>query len=335
MTEFWQITFPMPGRSETQARAAEEKGWDGLFFADTQCLSGDIYSAMCLAAKVTTTLQVGTAVTNPVTRHPAVTASAISTVQVESKGRAVLGIGRGDSSLGYIGRKPAPATQLAEYVEQVQTYLRGDAVDIDGYPSDIYWINENDQPKVPVEVASTGPRVIRLAAQHAERITFAMGADAVRLKRGVKDAQIAAEEIGRDPKELSFGAYINIACDDNAKRGCDIVRRSVGTFAHFSGMSVAAHAGLQDAPVFQHIGENYDMANHASGKASHMTSVPDEFVSRFAVVGNPSYCVDRLGELRDQGLDRLVLLMGSRDSIEEDRTASVERISDEVISQFR
>ena len=110
MTEFWQITFPMPGRSETQARAAEEKGWDGLFFADTQCLSGDIYSAMCLAAKVTTTLQVGTAVTNPVTRHPAVTASAISTVQVESKGRAVLGIGRGDSSLGYIGRKPAPAT---------------------------------------------------------------------------------------------------------------------------------------------------------------------------------------------------------------------------------
>ena len=102
MTEFWQITFPMPGNSERAARSAEDHGWDGLYFADTQCLSGDIYSAMCLAAKATSRLKVGTSVTNPVTRLPAVTASAITTVQVESDGRAVLGIGRGDSSLGYL-----------------------------------------------------------------------------------------------------------------------------------------------------------------------------------------------------------------------------------------
>ena len=112
MTEFWQLTFPMPGQSENTARRVEQAGWDGLYFADTQCLSGDIYSAMCLAAKATTHLKIGTAVTNPVTRHPAVTASAIATVQVESAGRAVLGIGRGDSSLGYLGQKPASATTL-------------------------------------------------------------------------------------------------------------------------------------------------------------------------------------------------------------------------------
>jgi 5,10-methylenetetrahydromethanopterin reductase len=335
MTEFWQLTFPMPGRSEHAAHAAEDSGWDGLFFADTQCLSGDIYSAMCLAARATTTLKVGTAVTNPVTRHAAVTASAIATVQVESHGRAVLGIGRGDSSLGYLGQSPAPASRLARYVEQLQTYLRGESVDLDGFASRIVWIADSGQPKVPVEVASTGPRVIALAARLAERITFAMGADPVRIARGMADARRAAEEAGRDPDELSFGAYINIACDDDAQRARDVVRGSTGTFAHFSGMSTPASAGLQDAPVFQHIGANYDMANHASGAAAHMQAVPDDFISRFAVVGPPEQCVDRLGELIDLGLDRLVLLMGSRDANPEHVAASMDRISNEVIVRLR
>ena len=35
MTDFWQLTFPMPGQSESHAVAAENNGWDGLFFADT------------------------------------------------------------------------------------------------------------------------------------------------------------------------------------------------------------------------------------------------------------------------------------------------------------
>ena len=192
MTELWQLGFPVPGRSEMTAQAAEQNGWDGVFFADTQCLSGDIYSAMCLAAKATTRLKVGTAVTNPVTRHPAVTASAISTVQVESNGRAVLGIGRGDSSLGYLGQSPAPATLLEDYIVKLQAYLRGEAVDLDGYESQIAWIAETGLPKAPVEVACTGPRVIALAARYADHITFAMGADPVRIAQGIKDARVAA-----------------------------------------------------------------------------------------------------------------------------------------------
>ena len=186
-----------------------------------------------------------------------------------------------------------------------------------------------------MDVASTGPQVIALAARFAERITFAMGADPVRIAQGVEDARRTAEEAGRDPEELGFGAYVNIACDSDVQRARDIIRGSAGTFAHFSGMSVAASAGLQDAPVFQHIGANYDMANHASGKAAHLEAVSDEFVSRFAVAGPPALCVDRLGELIDQGLDHLVLAMGSRDADPKNMAASVDRISNEVIVQLR
>ena len=335
MAEFWQITFPIPGRSEATARRAEDAGWDGLFFADTQCLSGDIYSAMCLAAKTTTRLKVGTAVTNPVTRHPAVTASAIATVQVESGGRAVLGIGRGDSSLGYLGQKPAPAARLETYIEQLQRYLRGESVDLDGYDSRNVWIAETGQLKVPVDVAATGPRVVAIGARLAERVTFALGADAARIASTMDAARAAREQAGLDPDGLSFGAYVNVACHDDVARARDIVRGSVGTFAHFSGMSKASHAGLEDEAIFAHIGANYDMANHASGAAAHMRAVPDEFIGRFAVTGTAGYCTDRLGELQSTGLDRLVLLTGSRDGDAALTAESVERLSREVIPQLR
>jgi len=335
MLEFWQLSFPQPGQSENQAKRAEQLGWDGLYFADTQCLSGDIYSAMCLAARGTKDLKVGTAVTNPVTRHPAVTASAIATVQVESGGRAVLGIGRGDSSLGYIGQNPAPASTLETYIDQVQRYLRGDAVDLDGFESRNMWISANGQPKVPVDVAATGPRVISIGARLAERITFAMGADASRISKGMEDARAAREFAGLDPDEISFGAYVNIACNDDIKVARGIIKGSTGTFAHFTGMSNKNLNGLTDARIYQHIGENYDMANHASGAAGHMSAVPDEFISRFAITGSTDYCVERLGELAELNLDRLVLLTGSRDANPELVAASVNRLSTEVIPQLR
>ncbi len=335
MADFWFMTFPVPGESENIARNIEDSGWDGLYFPDTQCLSGDMYSAMCLAAKATKRLKVGTAVTNPVTRHPSVTASAIATVQVESDGRAVLGIGRGDSSLGYIGQKPAPAGKLESYLDQVQRYLRGESVDLDGYESRNMWISDSGQPKVPVDVAATGPRVIALAGRLAERVTFAVGADKERLKASMEIARSARSSAGLDPEELSFGAYINLACDDDLAQARSVIQGSTGAFAHFSGMSEASSRGTGDARIFERVGANYDMANHGSNEAAHVKAMPDDFISRFGVTGSVDYCVERLGQLIELGLDRLVLLTGSLDSDPALTQASFERISNQVFPQLR
>ena len=62
--------------------------------------------AMALGARVTDRLRFMTGVTNPATRHPAALATAIATVQEVSGGRAILGIGRGDTALFHLGRQP-------------------------------------------------------------------------------------------------------------------------------------------------------------------------------------------------------------------------------------
>ncbi|MBS01872.1 MAG: hypothetical protein CMQ24_04120 [Gammaproteobacteria bacterium] len=207
-------------------------------------------------------------------------------------------------------------------------------MDIDGYESRIQWLGNYDMPKVPVDVAATGPRVIAIAARQAERITFALGADPARIDVAIASARATREAAGVT-EPLEFGAYVNVACDENIDRARDIIRGSTGTFAHFSGMSEASHAGQADAEIFAHIGRTYDMANHASGKGAHMRDVPDEFISRFGITGSVDYCVQRIGELMELGLSRMVLLTGSRDGDAAATGASLQRITGEVFPQLR
>ena len=135
------ITFPIPGAFAQMARMVEESGFDGIGIVDTQNLAADPYSELCLAAHATKHLKLRTAVTNPVTRHPAVTASAIATVQAESGGRAVLGIGRGDSAVAKIGERAPSSKDFARYISQVQGFLRGEEVTLDnGFRSRNEWI---------------------------------------------------------------------------------------------------------------------------------------------------------------------------------------------------
>lgn len=98
--EFWLHGFPVPGQAQRLAVRAEELGLDGLLLADSQNLVGDPFVELGLLTQVTSRLGLGTGIVNPVTRHPAVVASAMASLQAESGGRAVLGLGRGDSSLG-------------------------------------------------------------------------------------------------------------------------------------------------------------------------------------------------------------------------------------------
>ena len=334
--ELWMLTFPVPGLAPMLAELAESAGWDGMVFADTQNLAAEVYGSLCLAAAATTTLQLGTGVTNPVTRHPAVTAAAIATVQVASGGRAVLGIGRGDSSLAHIGREPEAVPAFERYVTVVQQYLSGETAELgDGIESRSEWIDTMGQPKVPVDVAATGPRVIGVGARLAERVTFAVGAEPDRVAAAIATARRARDEAGLDPMAVSLGAYVNVVAHPDVARARELVRGGLGAFAHFSGMRGAPTGADRDVEVFRRLGEGYDMAGHGKTAAAHQDAMPDEFVDRFGVVGPAPECARRLGALLELGLDRLVVIGGSRDVDASELMAANRRFMDEVAPQLR
>ncbi|HEX6419339.1 MAG TPA: LLM class flavin-dependent oxidoreductase [Acidimicrobiales bacterium] len=335
--EIWATRTPETGTAEHQARRAEAAGWDGITFTDSQNLVGDPFVAVALASRATRHLRFATGVTNAHTRHPAALAAVAATVQEESGGRFVLGIGRGDTALFHLGRPPMPVAAFTARAGEVQTYLAGGTVDCDGFPSRLRWLDRARQPKVPLDVAASGPRVIEFAARTAERVTLAVGAHPERVAWALDLARKAADGAGRDPATISFGAYVNVGCLPDRDQARDLIAGGVAAFAHFSAMPGSTGAGLagDDRAVVAEVGRRYDSTRHLVNTADHTAPLAPGFVERFAVVGDPDRCTERLRALAALGVERLVVT-GATLGADREQARQAERLfTGEVIPALR
>ncbi len=327
------LMFPSPRGSAAVARLIEELGFDSLVFADTQCLTPEVWSQLILAAAATERIELGTGVTNPVSRDAAVTASAALGLQVASEGRAVVGIGRGDSSMAKIGKRPAPPADFERYIQRLHAYMSGETIEREGSPSRIEWLDECEVAPVPIEVAATGPKVIELAARSADQICFAVGADPGRLAQCIEHARSCAAAHGRDADSLKLGAYVNCVVHDDRAAAREAVRGGVASFATFSafkGMDIESLPEGVRASA-RHLRQNYDMANHGVAGSAHAQAIDDDFVHRFGIAGPVAEAVERLGEIRDLGLDFVRIVPGSRDMDAVVRTESVQALAKQVL----
>jgi 5,10-methylenetetrahydromethanopterin reductase len=327
--EVWLHAFAFPGHVAQLAHQAEEWGFTGLLVADSQNLNADIWVELALAGAVTSTLLLGPGVTNPVTRHPAVTASAAATLQAETGGRAVLGLGRGDSAVTQIGRRPVPVPEFERALEALQGYLRGEEVRLEGTTSAIHWLADAGLDKVPLEVAATGPRTIAAAARQAEGVDFSVGAELGRLRWAI---ELARETT---PKELSLGAFINVAVDSDREAARELVRGSVAIFARFAtegaptdGLSEVTRSGIQQ------LASGYEAERHGEAAAPQAQLLDGEFIDRFAVAGPPEEVRDRLAEMGAAGIDRLIVVPGSLDADPVAVAKSNRRFARDVLPQL-
>ncbi|HEY7134483.1 MAG TPA: LLM class flavin-dependent oxidoreductase [Acidimicrobiia bacterium] len=306
--EVWLHSFSWAHRVAPAAAAAERMGFDGFLLADSQNLNADIWVELALAGAATGRIALGPGVTNTETRDPAVTASAAATLHAETNGRAVLALGRGDSALSQLGREPIALERFEVGLTQVQAYLRGEQVDRDGTANGIRWVPDLGLTKVPVAVAASGPRVIGLAARHADRIDFTVGAEPERVRWAVATARAVNPHV-------SLGAFVNVAVHRDRAVARDLVRGSTAILARFSA-SVASADGLSSATRsgIARLAGDYDPARHAEAAAPAAQRLEDEFVDRFAAVGTAAEVTERLAALASEGLDRVIVVAGSLDA---------------------
>ncbi len=182
-----------------------------------------------------------------------------------------------------------------------------------------------------------GPRLITFAARIAEQVTFAVGADPERVEWAIDLARKAAADAGRDPAELSLGAYVNVGCHPDLDAARALIRGGVAAFAHFSAMPGSTGAGLRepDRAVVAEVGRRYDSNEHLSNRAAHADALEPSFVDRFAVVGPPDVCAERLRALAALGLDRFVITGASFGADREHFATAARLVTDELIPALR
>ena len=328
--QFWtSIQAKDPFAGAAHAAQLERDGWDGAVLYDSQCLFPEVWSYLTLCAQATKTITLATGVTNPITRHPSVTACAAATVQLISGGRFVLGVGRGDSALAFIGAAPMVMNQFEPYLAMLQTYLRGDMVPLeeagalvlgaeknfdkvaihDSPPgSSLTWLENAPMAKVPLEAMVTGPKAIQAAARVADVVVFGLAGEVNRIRWGVEVAREAAKAIGRDPSALRMGAYVPVFPHPDVTVARTMVRGLVASMARFSVMNkaVVGPTEAKQHEALTKIAQVYDMNKHGRGGAQGEI-IDDEFIDQFAVVGPPDHCVARLREIAALGIGRFTL----------------------------
>jgi 5,10-methylenetetrahydromethanopterin reductase len=332
MLEIWRAGASNSTASPEAARAVEAEGWDGQVFMDSQSLCCDPYAAMGVWAAATERLKLAPGVTNPFTRHPAVTAAAIATIQAISGGRAVLGVGRGDSALAYLGHAPVTLPAFERALTDLQTLLGGgqvamggeaghaaapslDTLSLDDRPAGygLSWLPEG-MPKVPLDVVATGPKVIELAAPVAERTTFSVGAIPERVDWALALARAARARRGLDETGASYGALVIVVCHTDPDVAGACAANLVAPLARYQVIQSRTAAGPRtalDDQAFAAIRKGYDMTRHGDATATNALAgeaLCADFVERFAIVGPPDHCTTRLLELAGRGLDRFVIV---------------------------
>ena len=192
-------------------------GYDALWLTDSSLHSRNCWAYLTLAARASARLQLGTAVTNPVTRHPAVTAVAAATIAEISGGRFTLGIGAGDRPLLSLAEKPARLADLEKSIEVIRALWAGAARHrrrAAGLALDDAHYRFAPVPDIPVWVSATGPKTLELAGRVADGVILLAGLHPDGIKFALEHIDRGAAQAGRDRPEVTVFAYGAIDDDD-------------------------------------------------------------------------------------------------------------------------
>ena len=153
------------------AVAAEQLGCRRVWIPDEGLAARECWVTLGAVAAATTSVEVGTGITNAYTRHPGMTAAAVATLDEASNGRAALGIGAGGAlTLTALAiERRAPIAAMRELVTTSRALWSGETVDGDGVTGGFRGARLGyGRPDIPVWLAGRGPRVMRLAGELAD-----------------------------------------------------------------------------------------------------------------------------------------------------------------------
>lgn len=266
--------------AETAARA-ERLGYDAVWLPDSQLLWRDVFASLAVVATCTERVQLGTAVTNLATRHPAVVASAARTVAELAPGRFRLGIGVGDSSVGPVGLARTTRPQLRARLQVLRSLLAGDLVDFGAARSRL---RDPGEP-FPLYLAASGPRNLALAGELADGVILLSGVSPATLAGSLERVAAGAEAAGRRLEDLDVVVSTYAHVTDDVERDARLLKPICATIARGGGAPFLAAAGVHVAGPVRTDSVYPDLAHAEDWELAVERSsawVSDEAALRFA-----------------------------------------------------
>ncbi len=307
------------------ARLAESCGFSMITAGDSQSLWADPFVTLTVAAHHTEHALLSTTVTNPVTRHPAVAASTAMALQQASGGRFRYGIASGDSALLNIGERPASLDRLRDYTVAVRSLSTHGEAEWEGRTLHTRW----GPAPVPVWIAAEGPRTQYLAGQIADGVILSNSLPAEVCEIVLGNIADGARSVGRDPDEIEVWWFANLLFAESEEAGLARIKYLIaGTANHVYRFHMEGKGLPEDIkPRLTAMMAEYDSRHHAFERGGNVNAgLADKYglteflASRGTIAGPPDYCIERLTELAERGVNRMVLAQFMPDKEEWMRT---------------
>jgi 5,10-methylenetetrahydromethanopterin reductase len=299
----------------------EESGADRLWLIDSQLAMKDVYAGLITAALGTSRMVLGTGVTNVVTRHPTVTANSIAAVAELSGGRAVFGLGAGDSAVYALGKSPTNLDGMAAALAFFRVVLAGGVAQWEGREFRL----SQQVPPVKIFLAVSQQRMCRLAGRLADGAIVMGPAQADLVAQQVHWIDEGLAEAGRDRREIEVCCVAPVsATDSGPSGGADVRAWAVGQarlLAEVAELPEELEAHRSELILSR---DRYGFGEHLSTRAEHQSLLSEELLAMLAIVGPAEECARRLGELRVAGVDSFIFPLTGRGRVQQLRLLAQE-----------
>lgn len=287
-----------------QVRMLDDAGIAMFGCGDSQALYHEQFIRTALAAEHSSRARVGTWITNPITRHPAVTAAAIATVDDIAGGRAFLGVGTGDSTVYNASLRPASLASLERFVNTVRELHQDGVSQWRGRPCYLTWA----QRRIPIGMAVSGPRAMRMAGRLADVVWVCLGLQKDEIAIAKQALEEGAREAGRTLADIDVWWMVQLNIAESREAALEPIKANLATSGH-----IIFRYGLEGKAVppqyqaqAQELARRYRPTHHFDNLTlTDELGLTDYLADRLAIVGTVEDCAQRVKELEALGVNQL------------------------------
>ena len=275
-------------------KIAEDVGFEYAWITD-HYNNKNVYETLALIAANTETIKMGPGVTNPYVRSPAISASAIATIDEISNGRATFGIGPGDKAtfdaLGIAWEKPVSTIKAA--IADINTLLAGEKTEGGAQLGGAKKV----QDAIPIYMGAQGPKMLETAGEIADGVLI----NASNPKDYEAAMPMIKKGIGDQAKDFDVAAYTATSIGEDSEAAKNAAKIVVAFIAAGSPPPVIERHGLPEGFNTQ-MGEFLAQGNFGGA----IGAVTPEALDAFSVCGTPDEFIPKIEALADMGVTQYV-----------------------------
>ncbi len=287
---------------------AEALGYDFAWVPD-QTFYRDPFMILGAVGLATKHIQLGVGVTNPYTRHPAMVARSMASLDEMAPGRTHLGIGAGNRKelLDPLGLDSAHAGPMCrEMIEVVRPLLdnqvarhRGQYFQADGVRLDFPVAH-----RIPCYIAGRGQHVLRAAGEVADGAIIGGLCTPPGIAYALEQVRAGANKAGRRLEDMELVAWVTCRVTDDRAAAFQELRPVIAHLVGGAPLEVLSAVGLTSDTV-QQIKQVYK----AEGIEASAAFVTDDCIEAFTLVGDGPELVERIRALGQAGITQISTLM--------------------------